>query len=76
MRLKNKVAIVTGGARAMREAETRLFATESTKVIVADVLAAMRKGPPQIHGPAAGRPTAAKIDVTSEAGRIGLIPGR
>jgi NAD(P)-dependent dehydrogenase (short-subunit alcohol dehydrogenase family) len=39
MRLKNKVAIVTGGARAMRDAETRLFATESTKLIVADVSA-------------------------------------
>ena len=38
MRLKDKVAIVTGGAHGMGEAEARLFATEGAKVIVADIL--------------------------------------
>jgi NAD(P)-dependent dehydrogenase (short-subunit alcohol dehydrogenase family) len=39
MRLTNKVAIITGGAHGMGEAEARLFAAEGAKVIVADVLA-------------------------------------
>jgi NAD(P)-dependent dehydrogenase (short-subunit alcohol dehydrogenase family) len=38
MRLKDKVAIVTGGAHGMGEAEARLFATERAKVVVADIL--------------------------------------
>ena len=36
MRLKNKVAIVTGAARGMGEANARLFATEGARVVVAD----------------------------------------
>jgi len=39
MRLKDKVAIITGGAHGMGEAEARLFAQEGAKVVVADVLA-------------------------------------
>jgi NAD(P)-dependent dehydrogenase (short-subunit alcohol dehydrogenase family) len=39
MRLKEKVAIVTGGAHGMGEAEARLFAAEGAKVVVADILA-------------------------------------
>ena len=38
MRLKDNVAIVTGGAHGMGEAEARLFATEGAKVVVADIL--------------------------------------
>jgi NADP-dependent 3-hydroxy acid dehydrogenase YdfG len=34
MRLKNKVAIITGAAHGMGEAEARLFAAEGAKVIV------------------------------------------
>jgi NAD(P)-dependent dehydrogenase (short-subunit alcohol dehydrogenase family) len=38
MRLDGKVAIVTGGAHGMGEAEARLFAKERAKVVVADIL--------------------------------------
>jgi NAD(P)-dependent dehydrogenase (short-subunit alcohol dehydrogenase family) len=38
MRLKENVAIVTGGAHGMGEAEARLFAAEGAKVVVADIL--------------------------------------
>jgi NAD(P)-dependent dehydrogenase (short-subunit alcohol dehydrogenase family) len=73
MRLKDKVAIVTGGAHGMGEAEARMFAEEGAKVVVADILAddaetvaaAIRSG-----GAAA---ISAKIDVTSEAHWKSLI---
>jgi 3(or 17)beta-hydroxysteroid dehydrogenase len=38
MRLKNKVALITGAAHGMGEATARLFAREGATVIVADVL--------------------------------------
>ncbi|RYI78842.1 MAG: SDR family NAD(P)-dependent oxidoreductase, partial [Acetobacteraceae bacterium] len=38
MRLKDKVAIITGGAHGMGEAEARLFAREGAAVVIADVL--------------------------------------
>lgn len=37
-KLKNKIAIVTGGARGMGEATVRLFASEGAQVVIADVL--------------------------------------
>jgi NAD(P)-dependent dehydrogenase (short-subunit alcohol dehydrogenase family) len=39
MRLKDNVAIITGAAHGMGEAEARLFAAEGATVIVADILA-------------------------------------
>ena len=38
MRLKDKVAIVTGGAHGMGASEARLFTAEGAKVVVADIL--------------------------------------
>jgi len=38
MRLENKVAFVSGGARGMGAAEARLFAREGAKVVIGDVL--------------------------------------
>jgi NAD(P)-dependent dehydrogenase (short-subunit alcohol dehydrogenase family) len=37
-RLTGKVALITGAARGMGEAEARIFAQEGARVIVADVL--------------------------------------
>ena len=73
MRLKDKVAIVTGGAHGMGEAEARLFATEGAKILVADILERdAERVAAEIR--AAGREaTAAKVDVTSEAEWVDLI---
>ena len=73
MRLKDKVATVTGGAHGMGEAEARLFAAEGAKVVVADILeheaeivaADIRAGGKEAM--------AAKIDVTSESNWMDLI---
>ena len=37
MRLKDKVAIITGGARGMGSAESIMFANEGAKVVIADI---------------------------------------
>ncbi|WP_019941303.1 SDR family NAD(P)-dependent oxidoreductase [Dyadobacter beijingensis] len=36
-RLENKVAIITGAAGGMGEAEARLFAAEGAKVLLTDI---------------------------------------
>jgi NAD(P)-dependent dehydrogenase (short-subunit alcohol dehydrogenase family) len=65
MRLKDKVAIITGGAHGMGEAEARLFAAEGAKIVVADILA---DGAEKVAGAIRdGTATSAKIDVASEA---------
>jgi len=38
MRLKDKVAIVTGGAHGMGESTARIFAREGAKLVIADIL--------------------------------------
>ena len=66
MRLKDKVAIITGGAHGMGEVEARLFAQEGAKVVVADVLA--KEGEAVAADISAGQHTACFVqtDVTSE----------
>jgi 3alpha(or 20beta)-hydroxysteroid dehydrogenase len=63
MRLEGKIAIITGAARGMGEAEARLFAAEGARVVVADVLDAEGKAVAADIGDAAHF---VHLDVTDE----------
>ena len=73
MRLKDKVAIVTGAAHGMGEAKARLFAKEGAKVVVADVLADLAETVVADIRAGGGNAIAATIDVTIEAQWVALI---
>lgn len=62
-RLSNKVAIITGGARGMGAATSRLFAAEGAKVVIADVLDADGE---KLAAELAGKALFIHHDVTSE----------
>jgi NAD(P)-dependent dehydrogenase (short-subunit alcohol dehydrogenase family) len=73
MRLQGKVAIVTGAAHGMGEAEARLFAKEGAKVVVADVLGKEAEAVAADIRASGGNAIAATIDVTSEPEWVALI---
>ena len=66
MRLKDKVAIVTGAGHGMGEAEARLFAKEGARVVVADILASAAEAVAADIRRQNGDALAVAIDVTSE----------
>ena len=67
MRLKDKVAIITGGAHGMGEAEARLFAKEGATVVIADVLEKEGEAVAADINAVQGRARFIRTDVTSEA---------
>jgi NAD(P)-dependent dehydrogenase (short-subunit alcohol dehydrogenase family) len=73
MRLKDKVAIVTGGAHGMGYAEARLFAAEGAKVVVADILENEAERVAAEVQASGGEAMAVKIHVTREPEWIALI---
>lgn len=67
MRLENKVALVSGGARGIGAAITKILAHEGAKVIIGDVLVdAGQKTAAEIND-AGGECVFVRLDVTSEA---------
>ena len=73
MRLKDKVAIVTGGAHGMGEAEARLFAKEGAAVVIADRLAKQAETVAAEINAIQGRARYLAADVTSETDWQNLI---
>lgn len=67
MRLKDKVAIITGAAHGMGEAEARLFAREGAAVVIADVLVREGEAVAADISASQGRARFIRTDVTSEA---------
>lgn len=65
MRLKDKVAIISGGAHGMGESEARLFAREGAAVVIADVIAEGEAVAADICA-SQGRARFIRTDVTSE----------
>ena len=66
MRLQGKVALITGAAHGMGEAEAKMFAKEGAKVVVADMLEA--EGQQVVAGIAevGGEALFVRLDVTRE----------
>jgi len=66
MRLAGKVALISGGARGMGEAEARLFAREGARVAIGDILEAEGKAVEADIKAKGGEALFVKLDVTSE----------
>ena len=67
MRLENKVALISGGARGMGAAEARLFASEGAKVIIGDVLEEEGRQTEAQINESGGECLFLRLDVTSES---------
>ena len=67
MRLQNKVALISGGARGMGAAEAKLFAGEGAKVVIADVLEEEGRRTEAQIVESGGACVFVRLDVTSEA---------
>ncbi len=67
MRLENKVALISGGARGMGAAEARMFAREGAKVVIGDVLDAEGRQVGAEINEAGGQCVFVRLDVTQES---------
>ena len=67
MRLENKVALISGGARGMGAAEAKLFASEGAKVVIGDILEDEGRRTEAEINEAGGECVFVRLDVTNEA---------
>jgi len=67
MRLENKVALISGGAREMGAAEAKLFASEGAKVVIGDILEDEGRRTEAEINESGGECIFVPLDVTSEA---------
>lgn len=68
MRLENKVALISGGARGMGAVEAKMFASEGAKVVIADMLEEEGKQTEAEINEAGGECVFVRLDVTDENG--------
>ncbi len=66
MRLENKVALISGGARGMGAVEAKMFAQEGAKVVIGDVLGEDGKRTEAEINEAGGECVFVQLDVTDE----------
>ena len=66
MRLQGKVAVISGAAHGMGEAEARLFAAEGAKVVIADILENEAQQVVAAITGAGGEALFVRLDVTKE----------
>ena len=66
MRLENKVALISGGARGMGAVEAKLFAREGAKVVVADIREEDARKVEAEIAEAGGEATVVMLDVSQE----------
>ena len=66
MRLANKVALISGGARGMGAVEARLFTQEGAKVCIADILEEQGRALAAEIADAGGEAMFVRLDVNSE----------
>ena len=67
MRLENKVALISGGARGMGAAHAKLFAKEGAKVVIGDILEEEGRRTEAEINEVGGECLFIRLDVTSEA---------
>ena len=67
MRLENKIALISGGARGMGAAEAILFASEGAKVVIGDVLEEEGRQTEAQINESGGECLFLRLDVTSES---------
>ncbi len=75
MRLKDKLAIITGGARGIGAAAARLFAEEGALVAVADFDATTGEALCREIGEKGGRAASFRVDVASRASVQSMVDG-
>jgi NAD(P)-dependent dehydrogenase (short-subunit alcohol dehydrogenase family) len=73
MRLENKVALISGGARGQGAAEARLFAREGAKVVIGDILEEEGRQVEAEINELGGECLFVRLDVTSENGWQGAV---
>ena len=79
MRLENKVALISGGARGMGAVEARLFAENGAKVVIGDILEDEGRRTEAEINEAGGECVFVPLDVTSEESwqaAVGAAVGR
>ena len=67
MRLENKVALISGGARGMGAAEAKLFAREGARVVIGDLLAEDGRRTEAEINETGGECLFVRLDVTDES---------